>query len=246
MATKDSMRDDIRLLEPDNPLAARDSATHEELKTELKAAKRRKEARDKQSAIPSILRYRLEDGDSMSWKLYRRDTGDELTQLSFGQELPVVGSLVTVDADTQGRVVSHENGLSISAGDLVVRETFDARRIYTTPNGTNIVFKRMEGGRAVLWSYRTQSEIMIGGQVEMTITDRRAKPTATTQKRMTQKLLASWLISEDPRITSGDLTAALQEAFPQMSIGARHGPHYLSLSRNGRLPEPPDDDPRTW
>lgn len=63
---------------------------------------------------------------------------------------------------------------------------------------------------------------------------------------MTQKLLASYLIANDPNITAAGLTAILQEEFPSCKVGKRHGSHYISQSKNGRLPEPPSEDPRSW
>lgn len=37
------------------------------------------------------------------------------------------------------------------------------------------------------------------------------------------------------RCTADQVTAALKAAFPGAKIGARHGPHYLSLARTGKL-----------
>ena len=63
----------------------------------------------------------------------------------------------------------------------------------------------------------------------------------------TQRQLAGWLIHSNPTISAGDLTARLAAAFPPpaYNVGLRHGPHYLSLYRTGKL-DVPDSDPRDW
>ena len=63
----------------------------------------------------------------------------------------------------------------------------------------------------------------------------------------TQQQLAAWLIHSNPIIDSGELTARLAVAFPPPAyrVGARHGAHYLSLYRTGKL-DVPDSDPRDW
>ena len=175
MATKQDMRDEILRHEPDNEIANSD-AGHTALKAELSAVKRRASSK-KSSTISVLVKYRLESGEHMSWKLCRRDTGEPVTMLSHGYELPLVGHVETVD-DISYKVTGQESGLEITAGDLAVREAFDSRRIYSTPNGTNVVFKRLDKGRAVLWSYKTQNEIMLGVHVDMVRTDKKAKPTA--------------------------------------------------------------------
>ena len=63
---------------------------------------------------------------------------------------------------------------------------------------------------------------------------------------MTQKSLSAYLIAANPSITGVELTTLLREAFPLARVEGRHGPHYLSLSRTGKLPEASEDDPRTW
>lgn len=245
MATKDQMRQEILDLEPENAIAKSSSAGHAELKKELNAAKRRLTAKQKSTAIPVIVKFRHEQKERMSWKLCRKDTGEPMTGLLYGDELPRTGTIEPVE-ECIVHIVSHSEGLDILAGDIDAREKFDARRIYVTANNSSVAYKRMENGKVILWSYKIQGEILVGPQMVMTITERNAKPTASIAKKMTQKVLAAYLISENPRITPSELTKSLQEAFPQASIGQRHGPHYLSLSRNGKLPEPPDDDPRTW
>lgn len=245
MATKDQLRNSIVELEPDNVVAADDGATHSDLTKELRAAKRRAEAKAKASSIPAVAKYRLEDDTHMSWKLCRADTEEPVTDLSYGDQLPLIGDWVEFDG-TKYKVVKQESGLEITAGDLDARDKFDARRIYITPNGTSVVFMRMDKGRAVLWSYKAQAEIAIGGHVVLARSDRLAKPRASKNRKMTQKVLASWVIAQNPTISADELTSTLKDAFPSANIGQRHGPHYLSLSRNGRLPEAPDTDPRTW
>jgi hypothetical protein len=240
--TKDKMREEILLAEPNNEIAKASSSTHAELTKELSAVKRRKASRASSEAVPAVVQYRLEGEENMSYKLVD-GSGRELTGLIYADELPSIGLVMDTDRG-KAKVTKHDNGLKIAAADLAAREAFDARRIYTTPNGTSVVYKRQDGGRVVLWSYRVQAEIMIGGQVALTRTDRTAQPTASRQRRLTQKLLASWLISQNPDITANELFTELKETFPSAAIGPRHGPHYLSLSRNGHLPEPPDSDPR--
>jgi len=51
-----------------------------------------------------------------------------------------------------------------------------------------------------------------------------------------QAKFASWLINvTQGNITNDQLTEALAEAFPTAKVGPRHGPHYASLSRSGKL-----------
>ena len=245
MAIKSEMAQEILGLEPSNTIALNSGAKHGELAAELTATRRRKSAKDRSNALPCDLRYRMELNEQLSWKLFRQDTNEPVCSLKYGPELPTKGSVVKVDSGC-AVVSTIDEGLGILAGDLEMRETFDVRRIYTTPNGTSVAFKRIESGRTVLWSYKAAGEIMIGPHVKFGVTERKAQPTARTQKRMTQKILAAYVISQDPETTPKQLTATLQLAFPQAAISDRHGPHYLSLSRNGKLPEPPDDDPRTW
>lgn len=246
---KDELRDAIRGVEPDNTVAANARTSHAALTNELKAAKRRKANRDKDQAIPVTALYRLEDKERLSWKLVLQGNGDNGDgELFHGLELPMKGSILPSPDETNPfMVIEHSKGLEIHAGDLAVREEFDPRRIYVTPNGSNAVFKRLHSnGKPILWSYKMQGEIMIGRGVRLERTERMAKPTASASRRMTQKILAAFLIADNPEMTGGTLTDLLREAFPSARIGSRHGPHYLSLSRNGRLPEVPDSDPRHW
>lgn len=249
MATKEDMKKEILAIEPNNSIAISEAASHSDLKTELRSVKRRQEAKIKAEAIPVKVSYRLEDGEIMSWK-FVDDSGDEvISTLQYGDQLPTVGSVIEVangDDTVVIRITGHSSGLTITAADLAVREKFDPRRIYVTPNGTLVIFKRIENGRAVLWSYKTQSEIMISGRIALDRTDRQGMPVASSGRKMTQKILAAYLIAVNDRITGAELTMALREAFPNNAISSRHGPHYLSLSRNGKLPEPPEDDPREW
>lgn len=246
MATKEQLTEMIRQLEPQNAIISRPIAaiSHDALMKELKAAKRRSASKHKSEAVPATLVYREEDGQLISWRL--RANGEFLTPLSYGPEMPMIGDVVPNDDAEPLRVVDQRGGLDIVSGDLEVREQFDPRRIYATPNNTRVTFKRTENNRVVLWSYRIQGEIMIGCNVVMERTDSKAKPTASNRPKLTQKLLAAYLISQNPEITASELTGEIRNAFPHNRIGDRHGPHYLSLSRRGHLPEPPDTDPRQW
>lgn len=244
MASKEDLRAQLLELEPGNSVA-NSSATYNELRVELAAAKRRDKSKKKAQSVPVVVSYRHENEEMMSWKFLPKGGGDAIGTLQYGNEMPLPNAVADVDG-VSVVVSSHEEGLDIMAIDLNVRNRFDARRIYTTPNGTHVVFKRLENGRVVLWSYKIQAEIMLGSQVQLKRTNKQARPIASRAKKMTQKILASYLIAQDPSITPGELTNALTAAFPTMSVGNRHGPHYLSLSRNGKLPEPPEDDPRDW
>jgi hypothetical protein len=246
MATKATLIADILKLEPNNEIANRTKVYHEALSKELVAAKRRAQEKETQKATPAEVRYRTEGDTLMCWELVSIDTDDVLGVLSYGDQLPFVGNLVSVGEGQCARITRHVEGLEISAGHLSVREKFDARRVYTTPNDTRVTYKREEKGRVVLWSYKLQGEIAIGRSVKLKRTGTVAKPTAAARKKMTQKIYAAWAISQNPDITNEQMTAALQEAFPQAAIGDRHGPHYISLSINGHLPEAPETDPRTW
>lgn len=245
MATKAEMATEIIKLEANNPVANSKGSRHGDLVTELAAAKRRKLSKDRDDATSVVVKYSTESGENLSWKFFRQDTDEDVSGLEYGLDLPIKGSIVRLD-DKPYTVAKVEDGLLVVAGDLPVRETFDARRIYTTPNGTRVCYKRTENNKIVLWSYKAAGEIMIGAQVRVDATENKAHPTARTPKRITQKVLAAFIISNNPLITPANLTKELQEAFPQAAVSARHGPHYLSLSRNGKLPEPPEDDPRDW
>lgn len=72
-------------------------------------------------------------------------------------------------------------------------------------------------------------------------------PPRDSGRPFTQRQLAGWLIRSNPNISAGDLTARLASAFPPPAykVGLRHGPHYLSLYRTGKL-DVPDSDPRDW
>ena len=250
MATKEAMRSSIVKLEPNNEVANRSSSGHAALKTELAAVKRRHQVKTASSAVQSILSYRLEDHDVMCWRLIDRSTGKAISELGYGNQLPLVNELITIDPESgmMGRVSSHKEDLTIIAGDLPIRELFDARRIYTTPNGTSVVYMRQERGKVVLWSYKIHAEIMISGKVSLERTKRKSQPVARKKRKMTQKLVAAYLIADNPDITGMQLTLALKDAFPSANIteDGRHGPHYLSLSRNGKLPMAPEEDPRSW
>lgn len=253
MATKEQIRNSILELEPENVIANQGTSSHKDLKAEFAAVKRREEMRTAQSALPVMVSFRLEDKEYMSWKLVDKSTGEPMTRLFYGMEMPVRGELITIDVDNAEQPVTvcvhgQEQDLDILASDLPDREVFDSRRIYTTPNGTNVTFQREERGRIVLWSYKSQMEIAIGGSNLLERTDRMAPSVARKKRKMTQKILAAYLISQDPDITKQDLSALLKEAFPSanISVDGRHGAHYLSLSRTGKLPVASEDDPRTW
>jgi uracil-DNA glycosylase len=73
------------------------------------------------------------------------------------------------------------------------------------------------------------------------------QPPRIYSRGLGQRQLAAWLIHSDPSLTAEQLTAQLAAAFPPpaYNVGSRHGPHYLSLYRTGKL-EVPDSDPRDW
>lgn len=198
--------------------------------------------------VDGTVRHRPEGDSHHFWVAY----GPDGCRLGCARTtyVPTVGSTVRLpvgpDPTVAVRVGASSPGLAITAADLQHRESFDPRRIYETPNGTRVVYKRVERGRVVLWSYKSQAEIMIAGTVELEPTEAVAQPTASSRRKITQKLVAAWLISQNPDITGAQLTAELRRAFPNNKIDTRHGPHYISHSRNGKLPEPPDSDPRDW
>jgi hypothetical protein len=247
MATKDDIRANILKVEPENAVALDPAAPHKALADEMKNVKKRQDDKTKKDSINVGVLYRMEDDNKMSWKFVDDEGEPVVNRLFFGAQLPIVGNIISV-SDTLNVVVKSapKAGLTICAGDLEFREAFDCRRIYLTGNGTKVVFKRTENDRTVLWSYRVQSEVMINRKVQLDRTEDLASAAAVIKKKMTQKVLAAFLISRDPNIAPNQLTAELQNAFPQALISSRHGPHYLSLSRNGKLPEPSEDDPRTW
>lgn len=154
---------------------------------------------------------------------------------------PVVGEMTE-----HGLVKEVIDDLPVVAGYLPTIEQLDPRRVYTTDFGTSVVFKRVENGRVILWSYKNSGEVAVGTAFNVVPTDRHAEPIAMPDQRMTQKILAAYLIAQNPAITKQDLAVELKKSFPAARIGDRHGQHYLSLSRSGRLPEAPADDPRGW
>ena len=231
-------------VEPENKVAKSSRAGQPELTRELAAVKRRRATRERHTAVPGACVFRIESEELKSWKILLKD--GRQSSLQLGKKAPHVGEVVPFDDGSAVVIGEVDDGLTITAGDLSVRDTIDSRQIYTTPNGTNVVFKRIQAGRIVLWSYKTQTEIMTGAHIELERTGRRAQPVAQKKRRMTQKILASWLISQNPSMTSSELTALMEGSFPSAQVGARHGPHYLSLSKSGKLPEAPDTDPRTW
>jgi len=51
-----------------------------------------------------------------------------------------------------------------------------------------------------------------------------------------QSRFCAWLINlTQGNVTNDDLTEALSEAFPGAKVGRRHGAHFASLSRSGKL-----------
>jgi hypothetical protein len=196
----------------------------------------------------SVLVRTEDDGKVTTWKARMPDGRLSSLRVVNGSDgVPRVGVTITIEEIGQVVVAEVGSDLQILTGDLVMREAFDPRRVYETPNSTSVVFKRVDQktGKIVLWSYKANAEIMVNDKMVLQWTDRQAKPTAAREKKLTQKSLAAWLIANEPNITGKELTLALRRAFPEAAIGDRHGPHYLSLSRKGKLPEAPDEDPRT-
>ena len=149
------------------------------------------------------------------------------------------------------RVSPAGDSMTICAADLPFIESTDPRRIYVTPMGARVVFKRYENGRIVVWSYKAQNELSISPSTTLLPTDDSAQTSSAKKRRMTQAIFAAWVIAEYSRlngrtISAIELTSRLVEAFPAANVQTRHGPHYLSQYNTGRLPEPPDTDPRNW
>jgi uracil-DNA glycosylase len=69
------------------------------------------------------------------------------------------------------------------------------------------------------------------------------EPPPNLDRSCTQAQLAAWLIHSNPTIGAGQLTRSLAAAFPPpiYKVGPRHGPHYLSLYRTGKLSVPASD-----
>lgn len=243
--SRDELRDAIKDLEPKNSVAADKTASVSQLRAELLAAKARRDIEMNVPPLEGSVSFRIED-TGFSWRI---DAEDYSGPLEYGSSLPTVGSIVQTSEGTRIMVVDHTANLLIRAGDLAnFREKFDQRRVYTTSNGADVVYKRTDPdtGKPILWSYKTRMEITVGLNMTLTRTQKSAPPIATIGKKMTQKVLAAYLIAQNPDITGPELTAVLVEEFPQCRISPRHGPHYISLSRSGNLPEPSSDDPRLW
>jgi hypothetical protein len=245
MATKEEIRTEIRSLDPNNAVLRDQRARHVELTNALKKVKRDRAVANADAALPCLLRYRLEEDERYSWRLYDAD-GAAVTELAHGMDLPTKRSIHPGVDGSSLRVESIEGSLEITAGDLHVREEFDPRRVYATQSGSSVTFKRTRGNLVVLWSYKHGNEIAMGEASKFTRLDRVASPAAKFKRRKTQAIVSAWVISQRPDITSLELTEELAAAFPENAVGRRHGQHYLSLSRHGRLPEPPVEDPREW
>lgn len=231
-------------LEPANVVANAAGSSLAQLVVELSKIREQAMMLSSVSALPGTVRYRVED-DGFSWRI---EAEDFLGDLDYGLVLPAIGTRIPNDEGDPIVLAEHEAGLAIIAGDLSSREKFDPRRIYITKSGNEVVFKRDDSktGKPILWSFRQSIEIMVGATTILDRTDREAKPVAQSGLVMNQKNLSAYVIARNPSITGAELTAILREAFPNARVNDRHGPHYLSLSRNARLPEASDEDPRTW
>lgn len=242
----DKSRTKIAILgiEPQNPIALDVRSSANQLSAELSKVHERSMARSTEKPINGTVRYRIEE-DGFSWRI---EAEDFLGDLCHGKILPALGIWVANDIGDPIVLVEHIAGLAILAGDLEFREEFDPRRIYITKSANDVVWKRTDpkSGKPILWSFRQSMEISVGVSMIVDRTDRTAKPVANSGRKMNQKNLSAWVISRKPDITGDELTDILRTAFPSASISHRHGPHYLSLSRNGGLPEASEDDPRTW
>lgn len=245
---KTELRQSILGKDPVNAVALDPRSTEVQLIEEQARLKALEiESIDPASALPAVVKWRAEEVGGYSWKI---EGEDYLSELYYGSALPKIGTKA-LDEDGTGFVVTdHEAGLTIRAVDLITREQFDPRRIYSSKGGNNVVFKRIDSstGKPVIWSFSQSAEIVTGPNTELTRTDNVAKPTAASHLKMTQKSLAAYLIAQNPEIRKEELTKALKEAFPSARIAedGRHGAHYLSLSRTGKLPEATPDDPRLW
>ena len=283
----------IMRLAPSHPLLEKSEKdiNYQEARKVLDSLKKDRELK----RIKCTVIYREETkGDLMSWKLRMEGQSQELTYLYYGKELPRVGmevvcSLTQEDgssAEVVAEVCWTEEHLKIVTGDLMRREEFDPRRIYSTGKGVKVVYKREDGERVILWSYQKNDEISLGRTYDLTWTDAMAVSFVVRKAKKSQQNVSAWLIAywpliqlnkkkaelrecppddphreelekeiaaynlEDPNngIRHHELDAELIAAFPQHQVGARHGRHYLSLARTGKLPEAQafEDDPRRW
>ena len=238
-------RDKIKIIDPANKVALDPKSTPAQLERELSRVQRVAVTK-KPDETPAVVKYRHEESGGFSWHI---ESPDFYSEIQHGKELPFIGITMADDEGGTLRVSEHVECTTIRASDLAGREEFDQRRIYRVKStGTEVVFKRLDPktGKPIVWSFGTGMEIIVGNGMEMIRTDRTARPTARNGGQMTQKNLAAYLIGQNPAISATQLTQELRDAFPQLQVGDRHGPHYLSLSRTGRLAEAPTTDPRTW
>ena len=243
--TRSALKAEILKLEPNNRVAVDTRTSYGQMAAEYECVKVRSKNRpDGVTMEPATVKY-MSEKVGFSYRIEGEDFLGDYTYTPVA--LPEIGYWF-IDDGTTFEVVEHLPGLTIRAGDLDKRESFDPRRIYTVKAGNEVVFKRIDSatGKPVLWSYRQSMEIIVSPLMELTPTESYAKASASGHKTMTQKVFAAWAISRSPDITGKELTALLMETFPNHNVTTRHGPHYLSLSKNGRLPEAPDDDPRLW
>lgn len=243
---KNDLRRKITTIDPNSKIAVDQKSTIPQLERELMRVQRVAVSGRASDEITATVKFRHEESGGFSWHI---ESSDFYSEVQHGRELPLIGTTSTDDEGNTLRITEQTECGTIRACDMCNREIFDPRRIYRVKTtGVEVVFKRVDqaAGKPVVWSFGTGMEIMIGVGMEMIRTDRTAKPIARCGGMMTQKNLAAFLIGQDSSITAAELTEALREAFPSSNVGDRHGPHYLSLSRNGRLPEAPATDPRTW
>lgn len=181
----------------------------------------------------------LRTGVKSVWRLA---TLGVMGPLTAGAVPPAVSDVIVVGGTAL--LVTEIVDLKVKTGDLPALEPIFPRRIYQLPSGSRVVFKRVEQERIVLWSYAKNCEVAVNSGIDLVFTEDTAAQTAGKSTKLTQKVLAAWLIRENPDISAQDLSDAILAQFPNCRVGKRHGSHYLCLSRNGRLPEPPDSDPR--
>lgn len=153
------------------------------------------------------------------------------------------------------QVARHVEPCIVVAVGAPAREYLASRRI-----SGDMPFKARIGDGVVVvaavphpasWGKKGMNEYIewAAGIIRTTINDGATfrQPPRTHSRGFSQRQLAAWLIHSNPSLTADQLTAQLAVAFPPpaYNVGARHGPHYLSLYRSGNL-EIPESDPREW
>ena len=90
--------------------------------------------------------------------------------------------------------------------------------------------------RAIISREGLDTAMTVAGIPTAGMPDDTAYGLAMKLNNASQPRFAAFIINAtEGNIANGDITEALREAFPSAKIGDRHGPHFASYSRTGKL-----------